>query len=104
MFDPANVCIVVDDVTPEYLLIQISKDFTDPPGVGGVFPPKLIDFLQVDTDENTVPQIVIENSLFQNDVQRIDVVPPLTPYEVGLCAHLRKINSPVVRAFWRAAK
>lgn len=51
-----------------------------------------------------VPEIVIENSLFKDDVQRLAVDPPLPPYEVGLCVHLRKINSPVVRAFWNAAE
>lgn len=50
-----------------------------------------------------VPKIVIENSLFKDDVHRIDATPELPPYEVGLCAHMRKIDTPVVRAFWEAA-
>lgn len=51
-----------------------------------------------------VPEIVIDNSLFKNDVRKLDVDPTLPPYEVGLCVHMRKINSPVVSAFWRAAE
>jgi len=51
-----------------------------------------------------VPEIVIDNSLFKDDVRKLDVDPSLPPYEVGLCVHMRKINSPVVRAFWKAAE
>ena len=51
-----------------------------------------------------VPEIVIDNSLFKDDVRKLDVNPTLPPYEVGLCVHLRKINSPVVSAFWEAAE
>ena len=51
-----------------------------------------------------VPEIVIDNSLFKNDVRKLDVDPSLPPYDVGLCVHKRKINSPVVSAFWKAAE
>jgi len=51
-----------------------------------------------------VPEIVIDNSLFKDDVRKLDIIPSLPPYEVGLCVHLRKINSPVVSAFWSAAE
>lgn len=50
-----------------------------------------------------VPEIVIDNSLFKDDVRKLDVDPSLPSYEVGLCVHKRKINSPVVSAFWKAA-
>ncbi len=64
--DPAGVSIVVDLVHPDFLAIQISKDFTDPPGVGGVFPPQLIDFQQIDDDADTVPRIVIVDESISN--------------------------------------
>ena len=62
----SNVGIVVDAVGADFVLIQISKDFTDPPGVGGVFPPVLIDFQQVDTDANTKPNIIINDETVTN--------------------------------------
>jgi hypothetical protein len=61
-----GVGIVVSDVTLDYLVIEISKDFTDPPGVGGVFPAKLIDFHQVAADADTVPRIIIEDESITN--------------------------------------
>ena len=64
--DPADVSIVVDLIGPDFLVIQISKDFTDPPGIGGVFPPQLIDFQQIDDDANTVPRIVIVDESITN--------------------------------------
>jgi len=51
-----------------------------------------------------VPEIVIDNSLFKDDVRKLNIDPTLPPYEVGLCVHMRKVNSPVVSAFWRAAE
>ncbi|RKZ02610.1 HTH-type transcriptional activator IlvY [Candidatus Fermentibacteria bacterium] len=51
-----------------------------------------------------VPEIVIDNSLFKDDVRKLEVDPSLPPYEVGLCVHKRKINSPVVNAFWKIAE
>ena len=64
--DPAGVSIVVDLVGPDFLVIQISKDFTEPPGVGGVFPSQLIDFQQIDEDANTVPRIVVADESITN--------------------------------------
>lgn len=64
--DPANVSIVVDLVAPDFMTIQISKDFVEPPGVGGVFPAQLIDFQQIDDDANTVPRIVIVDESITN--------------------------------------
>lgn len=62
----SNVGIVVDAVGADFVLIQISKDFKDPPGPGGVFPPVLIDFQQVDTDANTKPNIIIADETVTN--------------------------------------
>ena len=47
-----------------------------------------------------VPQLVLENSSLKNEVRILPVTPELEPYEVGLCAHRRRISSPVVLAFW----
>lgn len=64
--DDNTVSFVVDASSPDYLLIEVSKDFLYPPGPGGVFPAQPIDFLQVDTDENTVPRIVILDESISN--------------------------------------
>jgi LysR family positive regulator for ilvC len=47
-----------------------------------------------------LPRLVIENSLFKDEVQVIKTEPGLKPYEVGLCVHRRRMTSQVVRAFW----
>ena len=47
-----------------------------------------------------VPALVLENSLFKNEVRVLDPAPILAPYLVGLCAHKRRLASPVVRSFW----
>lgn len=50
-----------------------------------------------------VPEMVIDNSIFKDDVRILDVTPEMPPYEVGLCVHQGRITSPVVRAFWNCA-
>lgn len=64
--DPANVDIVLDSVGSDYILIEIQKDFVDPPGIGGVFPAHNIDFQQIDTDANTKPRIIIADESISN--------------------------------------
>jgi hypothetical protein len=34
----------------------------------------------------------------------VPVKSPLEPYEVGLCALKRRLESPVVKAFWEMAE
>lgn len=60
-----TVGITVDQVTDEFVSIEISKDFIEPP-VNGEFPPLLIDFVQIDTDANTVPRIIINDETITN--------------------------------------
>ncbi len=50
-----------------------------------------------------VPELVIENSIFKDDVRLLEVTPELPPYDVGLCVHRGRLTSPVVRAFWMSA-
>jgi LysR family positive regulator for ilvC len=51
-----------------------------------------------------VPKIVYDTSTFRNEIQILPVEADLTPYEVGLCVHGRRLTSPVVRAFWEIAE
>jgi LysR family transcriptional regulator, positive regulator for ilvC len=50
-----------------------------------------------------VPEIVYRTSTFRDEIQVLPVEANLTPYEVGLCVHGRRLTSPVVRAFWEIA-
>ena len=50
-----------------------------------------------------VPKIVTERSPFRGRVRLLNVKPPLESYVVGLCARRRRLESPVVRAFWETA-
>jgi LysR family positive regulator for ilvC len=47
-----------------------------------------------------VPQIVMENSPLSETVRVIDSEPELQAYEVGLFAQKKKLNNPLIRAFW----
>ena len=46
------------------------------------------------------PKIVVERFAQRAEVRMIPVDPALPPYIVGLCAHKRRLESPVVSAFW----
>lgn len=50
-----------------------------------------------------VPKLVLDQSPLRNDVRILDVAPGLAPYHVGVCVHRRRLESPLVRAFWEAA-
>lgn len=60
-----SIGITVDQVTPDFVKIQISKDFLDPP-VGGLFPPRVIDFIQNKPDGETVPRLIILDETISN--------------------------------------
>lgn len=62
---PGGLDIQVDQLTPEFVKVRIIKDFTAPPS-GGVFEPRLIDFVQIKPDAETVPQIIITQETISN--------------------------------------
>jgi LysR family positive regulator for ilvC len=47
-----------------------------------------------------VPRLVLENSLLQNRIARLEIKPALEPYDVGICVQKRKMTSRLVKAFW----
>jgi LysR family positive regulator for ilvC len=51
-----------------------------------------------------VPRIVLERFSQPGEVRILDVQPPLEPYVVGLCAQARRLDSPIVKAFWDIVK
>ncbi|MFC3854197.1 HTH-type transcriptional activator IlvY [Salinispirillum marinum] len=48
-----------------------------------------------------VPELVLTNSPMREQVQVLPVTPALAPFEIGLCALRRRLQDPVVDAFWR---
>jgi LysR family transcriptional regulator, positive regulator for ilvC len=50
-----------------------------------------------------VPKLVLERFVHEGEIRILGVDPPLEPYIVGLCAQERRLDSPVIRAFWDIA-
>ncbi|MDO8273787.1 MAG: HTH-type transcriptional activator IlvY [Gammaproteobacteria bacterium] len=47
-----------------------------------------------------VPLLVVENSPIRGKVEILKVEPQLEPFSIGLCIMRRKLNSPLIKAFW----
>jgi LysR family positive regulator for ilvC len=47
-----------------------------------------------------VPLLVVENSPIGSKVEILQVEPQLKPFSIGLCIMRRKLNSPLIKAFW----
>lgn len=47
-----------------------------------------------------VPQIVVDNSPLVSKVKPFELQPDLGPYDTGLCVLEKRLNSPIVKAFW----
>jgi LysR family positive regulator for ilvC len=47
-----------------------------------------------------VPRIVMDKSPLRAQVRALDVEPELGEFRVGVCTQRRKLQSPLVRAFW----
>lgn len=48
-----------------------------------------------------VPQIVLDNSPLASRIRILDVTPTLAPYDVGLFTLEKRLNEPLVQAFWQ---
>ena len=51
-----------------------------------------------------IPELVFEKRPFEVDVRPIEVTPPLQPYSVGICVQQRRLNSPLIKAFWQIVR
>ncbi len=49
-----------------------------------------------------VPRIVMDKSPLRAQVRALDVEPEIGEFRVGVCTQRRKLQSPLVRAFWDA--
>lgn len=47
-----------------------------------------------------VPQLVVDNSPMRGKIEILHVEPELEPFSIGLCTLKRKLNSPLIKAFW----
>ncbi len=47
-----------------------------------------------------VPRLVLENSPLTDRVRELPVRPALPPFRIGFCTRARRIDSPIVSAFW----
>lgn len=50
-----------------------------------------------------VPGLVIENSPLKSKIERIKTDTELEPFDVGVCVLNRRLQDPLVNAFWRTA-
>ena len=50
-----------------------------------------------------VPQLVLEQSVLQQQVKILDVAPQLEPFSVGVCTAEKNRRNPVIAAFWEIA-
>ncbi len=51
-----------------------------------------------------VPKLVVEKSPLLAEVRILENGPELQPYVVGICALARRLESPMIRAFWELAR
>lgn len=50
-----------------------------------------------------VPRIVLENSPLASRVRQLDIHHGMQPIAIGLCVLQRKMNNPLIKAFWTLA-
>ena len=51
-----------------------------------------------------VPEAVIDHSPMGDKVRILDVRPAFKSYDVGLCVQKRRLDEPLIRAFWETAQ
>ena len=51
-----------------------------------------------------VPELVLLNSPQRDMIRRLDVEPALPLFRIGLCVSERRLDNPLVRAFWESAR
>ena len=51
-----------------------------------------------------IPELVLERSPFQKDVQKVNTTPQLAPYVVGLCTQKKNLKRTNIAALWELAQ
>ncbi|QIW15894.1 transcriptional regulator IlvY [Pasteurellaceae bacterium RH1A] len=47
-----------------------------------------------------LPDVVLQQSPMNNQVSYVDLPAPISPFELGICVQERRLQEPIVRAFW----
>lgn len=47
-----------------------------------------------------LPDVVIKHSPMHNQVSYLNLPSPITPFELGVCAQQKRLQEPVIQAFW----
>ncbi|WP_028581218.1 HTH-type transcriptional activator IlvY [Desulfogranum japonicum] len=47
-----------------------------------------------------IPLLVLEKSLMRHQVQVIESAPELSPFSIGVCTISRRLETPLIKAFW----
>ena len=63
----------------------------------------ILSMVRLGCGAGVVPLLVLDHSSIREEIRILPIEAELDPYEVGLCAHKRKLESPLVRAFWNTA-
>lgn len=61
----------------------------------------IVSMVTLDCGIGLVPEAVIEHSTFGSQVRVIQPVPALKPFEVGFCVLKRRLEEPLLQAFWQ---
>jgi LysR family positive regulator for ilvC len=59
----------------------------------------LISMVALGCGVGIAPDVVIENSLVRDRVQRLPVATPLRSFDLGICCYKARANEPLIRAF-----
>ncbi|AHG75941.1 HTH-type transcriptional activator IlvY [Mannheimia varigena] len=47
-----------------------------------------------------LPDVVIKHSPMNNQVSYLNLLSPITPFELGVCVQQKRLQEPVIKAFW----
>ncbi|WP_424407012.1 HTH-type transcriptional activator IlvY [Pasteurella sp. PK-2025] len=48
-----------------------------------------------------LPDVVIKNSPMSSQISILQLSPPISPFELGICVQKKSLTQPLVRAFWQ---
>ncbi|HHW7568538.1 TPA: HTH-type transcriptional activator IlvY [Mannheimia haemolytica] len=48
-----------------------------------------------------LPDIVIKHSPMNNQVSYVNLPSPITPFELGICVQQKRLQEPIINAFWQ---
>ncbi|WP_373820387.1 HTH-type transcriptional activator IlvY [Glaesserella sp.] len=47
-----------------------------------------------------LPDVVVQHSPVRNQISYLHLPQPITPFELGICVQQRRLQEPIIRAFW----